>query len=190
MVCDWCMYLRWNIRRYEIVCVWVCFLTTSCGRVFLHECSLFACYFFSTFLQLIDLIECRYKTLLHVWSHHSDRVWSFSFQINQHDVCLRKISQGWWSYVRYPTARPHLAHDTVSVSCSLSLLHSSLASFLQAAADILSAPHWVILSQSVISPSSPQIFTTTLFVVINQSIAPKNGGGTWKPMLHLCTYNA
>lgn len=63
-----------------------------------------------------------------IWSHHSDFCWCFSSQIKQHThchVCLPNMSQGWWSYVHYQTARPHLPHDTFSLSRSLALFFFS-----------------------------------------------------------------
>lgn len=88
-------------------------------------------------------------------------------------VCRPNMSQGWWSYVHHRTARPHLPSDTFCLPRSLSLSHSCVALFLQAASDWLSATDWVILSQSVISPSSPQISPLLLLSSIKARLPGK-----------------
>lgn len=57
-------------------------------------------------------------------------------------------------------------------------LHSCVAFFLQAAADLLSATDWVILSQAVISQSSSQI--SPHFLLLIKAQPPKKGEKTWK----------
>lgn len=163
------------------VCIFCSFVGAYCRCVFLCECMLFVhvCVFLSSHSRLIRKNAVGEAPLC-VWSHHSDCRRCFPSQIKQHlpsHVCLPNMNQGWWSYVHYQTARPHLPCDTFSLShsCSLSLLLSCLALFLQAAADWLSATDWVILSQSVISPSSPQISPLLLLSSIKARLPEREG---------------